>query len=186
MPHTHNDHAHGAPCDCGGHHDHGCDCGHHVHTADCGCGHDHHEVIPIDGLSNVQMHILLTLHQQRYLPVARFSMTAQADLDAYGVALAPVYLSSPDDEMEAVKELGTIFQALEDANLITIDYDIELSGYDYAEYETSGLYAYFVKTVEEGKTKPGVRFDTPNLERGSMALTKDGEAAISEMTRSAV
>lgn len=166
-------------CTCHGH-DHADD---HVHGAHCGCGHHHHEhveVKPIEGMTALQQDVMLALHQRRYLPVARFVLTKAGDDEVQSVALAPVYLGSPEDEMDAVKALGAELAALEGADLITLDYDIPLKGYAYAEYKASALYAYFQRTVAEARDKAFL-FDTAGLELGSMALTEAGERCVLAM-----
>ena len=153
----------------------------HVHGPDCGCGHEHHAAIPLEGLSNLQMNFLLALHERRYLPVARFVLVQSDNAQAFAVALAPVYLGSPGDSMAHVKEVAEALDELESADYLSLDYDIPLSGYPYAEYKASDLYAYFLKTVEEGKKRADFQFDTGKLELGSMALTDRGESAVQKM-----
>lgn len=180
--HTHNDDAHDCPGCNGHHHDHN-----HDHGEGCGCGcHDHHhhehvEIMPVDGLSILQQNFLLALHERGYLPIARFVLTCADNEEAQSVALAPVYIGDPNDDMDRVKSLGEALQALEDGGLLTLDYDIPLKGYAYGEYTGSELYAYFQKTVQEASGKPDFLFDTPSLELGSMALTDEGTAAVLAM-----
>ncbi len=168
----HHAHEHGENCGCGerhhGHH-------HHEHGENCGCGHDHTPVAVPEGLSPMQVDILLALRQRQCLPVACFTFANSGDDTRRATALAPVYLGTPDDSMEQVKQLGGELIILEDMDLITLDYDLPIRDYPYDEYKNSALYAYFVKTVEEGALRPGAAFDTPELELGSMALTEAGE-----------
>lgn len=174
---SHTEHTHDTQCGCGCEHQHP----HHDHGEHCACGHEHRAVQAVDGLTHVQQSVLLALHERRCLPVACFSLAKQGDAHGYAIALAPVYLGSPQDTMEMVKELGAQLTQLEEGGLITLDYDIRLSGYPYAEYETSELYAYFKRTVAEGKSLQNARYDTANLELGSMALTEEGHAMIAKM-----
>lgn len=101
-------------------------------------------------------------------------MTKTGEDSLYAIALAPVYLSDPQDAMADVKALGEALQALADHGYITLDYDMELKSYDYTEYKTSALYAAFAATVAEGCSRPDFLFDTPVLELGSMALSDMG------------
>lgn len=151
---------------------------HHEHDEHCGCGHDHTPVAVPEGLTPLQVDILLALRQRQYLPVACFAFTKQDDDDRYAVALAPVYLGTPKDTMEQVKRLGDQLSGLEEKALISLDYDLPLRGYPYEEYKTSALYAYFVQTVAEAAQREQPAFDTPLLELGSMALTEAGEALV--------
>lgn len=162
-------------------HDHAHDhCGHaHDH-----CGHDHtHE----DGeqpraprvdhgpVTENQAAFLHQLGHSHYLPVARFLMENSTNDDICICSLAPVFLRSAADSMETVKEAGAFLTVLEEMGLITLDYDIKLDGYAYAEYEGSALYEYFCQTVREAAGRPGFLGDTPYLELGSIALTEAGE-----------
>ena len=63
---------------------------------------------------------------------------------------------------------------LEDKGLITLDYDIPITGYDYAGYRESALFIQLEKAAREGGDKPGFLFDLPVMEGGSMALTEAG------------
>ncbi len=147
----------------------------HQHDEHCGCGHDHAPIPTPDGLSPLQVDILMALRQRGCLPVASFALAKAGEEARRGVALAPVYLASPEDSMEQVKELGRELSLLEDMDLLTLDYDMLLRNYPYQEYKSSALYTYFVKTVEEAAQLPDPTFDTPVLELGSMALTQAGE-----------
>lgn len=188
--HDHENHH----CGCGCHHDEdhhhehheGC-CGahhhHHDHGAcECGCGEER-PLPPIEGMTARQQNMLLGLYQRKYLPVACFSLSSTKDESLYSIALAPVYMASPDDSMEAVKALGNELSALEKEGLLTLDYDIPLSGYPYREYKESALYKYFTDTVVDSAAKPGALFDTPTLELGSMALTDRGLALVEDMIK---
>lgn len=177
-------HQHDEHCDCG-EHQHGCNHPdhHHEHDEHCGCGHTHTPIPTPEGLTPMQVDILLELRQRYCLPVACFSLAKTDDDARHGIALAPVYLSSPDDSMEQVKQLGNELSLLEDMELLTLDYDIPLQQYAYEEYKTSALYAYFVKTVQEAAAQPNATFDTPKLELGSIALTDAGEAMVDELLK---
>lgn len=172
-------HVHGPDCGCG--HDHGHD---HVHGPDCGCGHEHVEILPVEGMTVLQQNLLLGLHERRYLPVAAF-MLGKTGEDAHATALAPVYIGDANDDIDRVREIGTALQGLEDGGLLTLDYDLPLNGYAYAEYHQSALYTYFAETVREGAARPDAVFDTPLMELGSMALTPEGQAAVESMLKQA-
>lgn len=177
-------HEHNAHCGCKAHtHE-----GHstdpdHVHGEHCGCGHEHLPVPTPEGLTPVQVDILLALRQRQYLPVACFSLAKTEDDARHGIALAPVYLSSAEDTMAQVKQLGAELKQLEETDLISLDYDLPLQGYAYTEYHTSALYAYFVQTVAEAAALPNPTFDTPVLELGSMALTENGDAMVDSLLK---
>jgi len=151
------------------------------HDEHCGCGHDHEHRCQNDAhalmgeVTRNQKDFLHQLSHQHYLPVARFTLTDSREEDFISTALAPVFLRSEADSMETVKEAGAFLQRLEDLGLVTLDYDIPLSGYGYEEYKMSSLYEYFCKTVTEGATRPGFLGNTPMLELGSIALTETGK-----------
>lgn len=153
---------------------------HHEHCG-CGCGHDHehehhHEHHGEHGgeLTPAQAAFLHELEHHRYLPLARFLVESTAEDDFSGVALSPVYLRSPEETMEQVKETGRMLLDLEARGWITLDYGYPLEGYPYAEYRESALYALFRRTVEEAKGRPGFLGDTPVLELGSIAPAENG------------
>lgn len=157
----------------------------HDEHCGCGCGHDHTDyqntkahATPTEVTEN-QKNFLHQLHHSHYLPLARFILTDSREQDFIATALAPVFIRNVSDDMATVKEAGAFLQKLEDMGLITLDYDIPLSGYGYEEYKSSALYEYFCKTVAEGAGKPGFLGDTPELELGSMAPTKAGEQVAS-------
>lgn len=176
-------HLNGEGCDCGHEHTHGegCDCG-HEHTHDDCCGHHHEHLVATEGgINEAQADVLLAIHQRGFLPIARFALRSSRDGDAYAVALEPVYISDAAQDMDTVKANGELFASLEDLGLITLDYDIRLTGYTYQEYEQSSLYAYFVETVKEASQKPEFLLDIPVLELGSMALTGEGGKVLHAM-----
>lgn len=158
----------------------------HDEHCGCGCGHNHQQQshneapsapVPV---SEHQKDFLHQLGHRHCLPVARFSVEDSREKDFVATALAPVFIRSVTDDMAAVKEAGAFLQTLETMGLITLDYDIPLTGYAYEEYKASSLYAYFCDTVAEGAGKPGFLGDTPMLELGSMALTESGEKIAAE------
>lgn len=173
-------------CGCGhGHehtHDGQCGCGHdheHTHDAQCGCGCSHAPLFTEGSeLTDSQADVLLAIHQRGYLPVARFAVGSSKSEEAFAVALSPVYIADPKEDMETVKANGALFASLEDSGLITLDYDLPLKGYAYEEYLASDLYAYFLETVREAAKKEGFAMDVPILELGSMALTEEGVQAL--------
>lgn len=167
-----------------------CSCGqHHIHEEDCGCGHSHEHgghcssghIHPVQGLSEDQADALAAIYQRGYLPVARFSLRSSKNDEAFAVAMEPVYIADPAEEQSSVRENGSLFSSLEEAGLITLDYDMPLKGYPYREYLESHLYAGFLKAVREAGERPEFVFDTPCLELGSMALTEEGREAARSM-----
>ncbi|NCE65412.1 hypothetical protein D1159_12695 [Pseudoflavonifractor sp. 524-17] len=144
----------------------------------CGCGHSHHDhthshgeecARPAGPLTPEMEEFLHHLRHHRFLPVARFLVESSVEEDFSAVALAPVYLRGPKENMDSVKETGAMLTALEEMGYLTLDYGYALSGYPYTEYRTSALYDYFQKTVEEAKRIPDFLGDTPVLELGSIA-----------------
>lgn len=140
----------------------------HEHSHDHGCGYSRHA-----GLTEAQADFLYHLEHHHFLPVARFLVESSVEDDFCSQALAPVYLRHPGEGLEAVRETAALLLELERAGLITLDYDCPLEGYDYAEYRDSELFAYFCRTVEEGKGRPGFLGDTPFLELGSIAPAQE-------------
>ncbi|MEG2679786.1 MAG: hypothetical protein RR949_07565 [Oscillospiraceae bacterium] len=173
----------------------GCEDHHHEspapreHTNHCSCGceehhehehENHHEHHHSADVTENQAAFLRQLCQCKALPIARYVVTSSAEESFQCVALSPVFLRSAADEMPAVKEAGAFLSAMEQAGLLTLDYDMTLGNYPYDEYKNAALFAHFQKTVAEGAGRPGFLGDTAGQELGSMALTDRGLAAIGE------
>ena len=144
----------------------------HQEHCNCGCGHhqEHHSLHPHGGgLTEAQTAFLHELEHHHFLPVARFLIESSREDDFSSVALAPVYLRGPEEAMEWVKETGAMLLEMEEKGYLALDYDYPLEGYPYTEYRQSDLYAYFCRTIEEAKGRPGFLGDTPVLELGSIA-----------------
>lgn len=165
------------------HNENSCGCGdnHHenVHSCNCNEGNDDCACQHYDtNLSQEQISFLQKIAQHRCLPVAQFVVKSTIENDFESVALPAVFLNSPTDTMQEVKEFGEFLRQLENQGMLTLDYDMELKGYSYNEYHTSDLYKLFCKTVAEGTGQQGFLGDTPFLELGSMALTEIAEKKI--------
>ena len=132
-------------------------------------------------LSDEQVALLQELAQVSYLPLTRLTLASTRSGDLLSVALAPVFLQAPDEPMERVKQTGAWLLELEKYGLISLDYNLELKGYDYRLYEDSDVFALLRQTVEEGKGCAGFLYDLPCLERGSMALTELGYQVVDRL-----
>ena len=132
-------------------------------------------------LSDEQVALLQELAQVSYLPLTRLTLASTQSDDLLSVALSPVYLQTADEPMEQVKRTGAWLLELEEYGLISLDYDLELKGYDYRIYEDSAVFALLRQTVEEGRGRPGFLYDLPCLERGSMALTELGYQVVDRL-----
>jgi len=156
----------------------------HLHncSSDC-CSHSHKSNLEEEcahsleslTINSKEISVLKELMKCSYLPVSRFIMSSSIEEEAWLVSLAPVYISTIDDSMEIVKEIGTVLSELEKKGLISLDYDIPLQDYDYTEHTKSALFSFFQETVNEGKKNPNYLFDTAEIELGSIALTEFGE-----------
>lgn len=166
-----HDHAQDPKDRCDHHHDHDNCCGNDDGSS-CGC---HDSVIYI---TEEEREFLMRLSQLPFLPLARFVMKSTKSEHMESVALSPVYLQDKNDSMETVKSLGVVLCALEDKNMLTLDYDMPLQNGDYSVYEESELYRLFCSTVQEGGKQGAFIFDLPVLELGSMALTALGQEAL--------
>ncbi len=152
----------------------------HHHHPGCSCGHHHPPVAVSERaaamvLTGREEAILKTIQGVGCLPVARLIATKSDEDEVVIDCLSPVYLYEVGDTLEEVKEIGALLKGLEEKELLTLDYDRPIAGYDYALYTQSDLYAYFVRTVEEAGGREGFLCDTPQIELGSMALTELGE-----------
>lgn len=147
----------------------------------CCCSHENHDHNCKVETTDNQKEMLEFINRYLYLPVAKFVISSTKEHDFRVVALDDVFLKSVHQTMEETKQMCKILKELENQNLITIDYDILIDGYNYDEYNQSDIYKYFCKTVEEGKEKPNFLGDTASLEFGSIALTCKAQSYIESL-----
>ncbi len=168
-----SEHNHSHSCGCKSHshhhHQHGCGCHSHASHDKC-CGN--HKNVKIEDVSDTELHFLQHLLAHEYIPVARFIVKSSKEHDFANVVLSPVFIVDTKESMEGVKNIGEKLRNLENLGLITLDYDIPLSGYEYSEYHNSDIYAYFKETVNEAQGKAGFLGDIPTIECGSIAPTQ--------------
>lgn len=172
MDQSQEQHVHGADCGCESHHhEH-----EHEHGADCGCAA---YTGGIQGLSDEEAKLLRLIGQFGSLPLTRFVLTSSKDDSLNLAALEPAVLDFESEDIEAVKQRGLDLLSLEDKGLITLDYDIPISGYDYKGYKNSAIFGELQSAAQEASTKPGFLFDTASIDMGSMALTDMGDMLLS-------
>lgn len=116
-----------------------------------------------------------------YLPAARFVMKSSKTPHATNIALAPVFLLSPEDDVKRAAHTAQLLLSLEDKGLIQIDYEMPLENANEEEFTSSPLFAYFTDTVLEGANRFHSVFDVAALELGSMGLTAIGRRAITQI-----
>ena len=149
---------------------------HSCHNQDCGChSHEHGNVI----LSDAHKWALIDLAEYSCLPISRCIMSSK-EKDVSFVSLSPVFINDLDDSMETVKQIGAILSDLEKKDLITLDYDIPIRGYDYEKYKDSALYSFFKQTVKEGSERTDSLCDTAEIELGSMTVTEYGMEVLNQ------
>jgi hypothetical protein len=163
-------------------HSHCCsdDCCNHNHKSKAG---EYDPALESLTFNSKEISFLKEFAKCNYLPVSRFIMSSSIEEDAWLESLAPVYINSMDDSMETVKEIREVLSELEEKGLISLDYDIPLQDYDYAQHTQSALFAFFKETVDEGKKNPSFLFDTAEIELGSIALTELGEKVFENIDR---
>ena len=172
MDQSQEQHVHGADCGCESHHHQH----EHEHSADCGCAEYNGG---IQGLSDEEAKLLRLIGQFGSLPLTRFVLTSSKDDSLNLAALEPAVLDHEKEEIEAVKQRGQDLLSLEDKGLITLDYDIPISGYDYDGYKNSAIFGELQSAAQEAASKPGFLFDTASIDMGSMALTDMGDMLLS-------
>lgn len=121
--------------------------------------------------SQDQLDFLQEIANAHYLPVARFILKSTTNHHFESVAMAPVFIEDITDPIPKIKEMGEFLLELEMKELITIDYGIPISKYDYEDYSESFAYKFFQDTVNDGKRQTNFIADTAVLEKGSIALT---------------
>ncbi len=156
---------------------HSC-CGQHGHSHEHGHHHHHHGhghegcCGKHNNITHAEEHFLTHLVAAQYMPVAQFVVKSSKQHSFETVALSPVFLDEENASMERVKEIGRILLRLEHMGFIDLDFDIPLDNYEYSEYKTSQIFAFFKKTVEEGSANEGFLGDIATLECGSIAPTE--------------
>ncbi len=158
-------HDHGHNHKCCGKHGHGIGEGHHSeHTGCCG-GHRHDTTLSVREES--LLHLIKT---QGCIPIVSFVMKSSKSSHLESVALAPVYLTDQNDDIDTVKSNGADLKRLSDGGYISLDYDITISNYDYSEYLNSKIYLDFCNMMNESSENPDFVFDIAEMEKGSAAL----------------
>ena len=186
MSHHHQEHT----CCCSHQEQQSC-CDHEHREGACCSGHDHQEqgccCSHSQGehgsvtLSHAQVELLSTLAQVSYLPLTQLLLKSTKSDHLEAVALSPVYLEDSGESMEQVKQTGEMLLELEEYGLISLDFDLELKGYDYQLYLDSAVFALLQQTVEEGRGREDFLYDLAEVERGSMALTNLGYAVVDRL-----
>lgn len=118
--------------------------------------------------------LLEELAENAFLPAARFLIRSEEEPELSFVMSAPVYLRGQSDSAEEVRAWGTALLSLRRRGAIVLDYGTELKGFDYGVWEHSDYYQRFAFSVEA----PGA---VPFLERGSVALTVQGQELLDEL-----
>lgn len=134
-------------------------------------------------LTGEEAAVLGELSRTGPLPVCRFILKSSVEDELENIALAPVLIRKPGDDVKTAVGRGKIILALEKRGLVLLDYETPLPGYNYDAVKASAAFAEFLNTVNEGKSRPGFLFDTADLDAGSMALTDDGAEAILDYLR---
>lgn len=125
-------------------------------------------------LSAQERHLLDLLAQNAFLPVARFLLQSPENPELSFVMSAPVFLESGEDSAPSVQAAGDALLSLQRRRYITVDYGLPLHGFNYGDWETSEHYQAFAFS---SASKDAV----PVLERGSIALTLQGQQALDEL-----
>ncbi|SHH54700.1 hypothetical protein SAMN02745823_00245 [Sporobacter termitidis DSM 10068] len=141
------------------------------------CGGCSREIV----ISEPERDFLLLLAQIPFLPLARFIRKSAAPEGPDAVALAPVYINSAGDSMDAVQTTSLVLRALESKRLITLDYDKPLSNFDYSIYGESPLFKDFKAAGQDGNHRDGPPPGQSVLECGSIALTSLGQEALDSL-----
>lgn len=109
-------------------------------------------------------------HAKRF-PIVRFELHSSQEPELRSIALNHVYILSPDDSIEEVKERSAALESLRKRGLIRISYS--LPAYvqsDYRIYYQSKLYELLCHTVMEAQGKEGFLFDFPAMRFGQVFL----------------
>lgn len=148
-------------------HHHGCSCPEHNLASAT-------ENLKKSNLTPQEQSFLLKLSHHKYLPISKFILSSTKNEEAYFTALAPVYLEKSEDSILDVKARVVMLKNLAQQQLISLDYGITISNYDYNKHLESNAYKYFIDTVSAAKNNQNFICDTASIEYGSIALTDTG------------
>lgn len=177
---THNSqHNHPTEHHCDGHH-----CNHHDdhhnnhehHCCDADCQHSH----TIE-FTKQEYDFLLNFNQHAYLPLAQFAMSSTKSSHLQSIALSPVYLTDGTESVMQVREFGEMLLDLEDAGVITLDFDQPIENYGYELYKNSIAFHALKELIQEGSQRQDFLFDQALVEMGRMALTEVGQQVIEQL-----
>ena len=130
-------------------------------------------------LTNNEKALLLQIAQNSRCPIVRLELRNSQERSLISTALNHVYLQTPADTMEQVKQRSAVLQTLCDKGLIAFDYKVFITiKSDYTIYYESDIFALLTQLVEEGKQKPDYLFDIPYIKRGKIVLTDLGRQAL--------
>ena len=148
----------------------GCCC--KIHTGQCGkCCSEPETFIA----TNEESFFLKMLSEIPFLPVAQFLLTCSHSRHVWSIALSPVFLTDGFDSIETIRKTSITLKSLEQRGIITLDYDLPMSNYNYSLFNESKAFKYFQEVVAEGRERPDFIFDTPAIKYGSLALTGFGQ-----------
>ena len=130
-------------------------------------------------LTQKEKEMLCAIKSAKRFPIARFELRNSKEKSIISTALNNVWLNSPDQSMEEVKENGNILQSLKEKGLINLDYALVVAvSSDYNIYYQSKVFGLLCDLVEEGKTKPDFIFDLPYIKKGMAKLTAKGQRMV--------
>lgn len=122
-------------------------------------------------LSKTEKEMMAAITHAKRFPIVRFELRSSQEPELRSIALNHVYITSPEDSMELVKERAAALESLQKKGLIRISYS--LPAYvqsDYQIYYRSGLYELLCHTVMEAQGKEGFLFDFPAMRFGQVFL----------------
>lgn len=163
---------------CGG----GCHEGGTSDCSSCSCGLPTSDENPLEvHISPEEEQFLQKLAQCPFLPVAQFLLQSSQSDHLNNMALSPVFLETGTESLDEIHQLKNVLLALEDRNIISLDFDAPLQGTDEALFYNSTSFALLNQTVEEGKGQEGFLFDSTNIEFGSVCLTALGDLVVEQL-----
>lgn len=136
-----------------------------------GCGGCHSAPSP---LTDMERAILDELAQNAFLPLCRLLLRSTTEPDLSFVMSAPVYIPHAKADKKIIRAYGSALLSLQKRRYITLDYGCPLSGFDYDGWKESEYYQSFAFSVE-------APYVEPFFEKGSIALTLQGQEAIEEL-----
>lgn len=142
-----------------------------------GCG-SNAKTLNMQELTKSETDFIAELLSHCYLPVTQFILEDKSQSDFSLEIYSPVYIANSEQIISATTEIGKMLENLEQRGILSLDYDIPLSNYDYDDYYKSLAYTSFEASANTEIAQTDSSDIYPTIRKGSMTLTQQYLTAI--------